>query len=279
MANDITTAVSVVVPTIPSINTDAPLDLPVALSLSCFKPMEVIENKITDTHTTFLQDKEDIEEKAQSDDYGKALEVVDESSPCNCLACTTSTPMCKLRKDGCRHCYDLYASTSSHTRGTVIQTERGLHTNITTPPLTNTAITATISRQQCLFRCCIQESRMVKDLYVRELDRILSAAFTQKSMTNATFRTSSTSPMLLTDSTTPPTIESQSLPIGTEVLCCWHWNGVRIFGTSNNSIHPILTCSISLTSCASRVSFQLCLTASVLGFRSKIKTMHTNPLE
>lgn len=241
--------------------------------------MEAIEYKITDTHTSLLKEKEDEEEKALADDEGKTLEVVIESSPCNCLACTTSTPMCKLRKDGCRHCYDLYASTSSHTRGTGIQTERGLHTNITTPPLTNTANTATIYRQQCLFRCCIQESRMVKDLYVRELDRILSAAFTQTSMTNAMFRTSSTSPMLLTDSTTPPTIESQSLPIGTEVLCCWHWNGVRIFGTSNNSIHPILTCSISLTSCASRVSFQLCLTASVLGFRSKIKTMHTNPLE
>jgi hypothetical protein len=182
---------------------------------------------LTDTETISVQVKEEYVDETTL--------VVRDSSPfsCTCIACTaflckdassaaavdatstTTTSLCPLYKYGCLHCYDLWYN-HHRKKSNAISNVIALSDSV---PIT--AITTSTSNRTCLFRCCIRESREVKDQYACELDRILS------SFTNTSTVAITSSRNSIPANGTLQRQQPQVLPIGTVVLCCWHLNGVR----------------------------------------------------
>lgn len=158
-----------------------------------------------------------------------AMEVMDSSSySCTCIACTANKcedassevvaiSLCPLYKRGCRHCYDLcynhFRKQSSNMNNNITLSDTIQRT------AASTKTTTTTSKRICLFRCCMQESREVKDQYALTLDRVLSLLLTKTSTVPSTSSHNRIHGTLQTQPT-------QILSIGTVVLCCWHLNGV-----------------------------------------------------
>ena len=171
---------------------------------------EVAENRIPGSQTILLDEKE----KAtlnQVDGEVQTLEIVNDAAACTCRACATTSPssaICQLYQDGCHECYDLYF-------------KKNVINNLIEPHVDRSSPT----QRQCLFRCCAQESRSIKDQYVLKLDLILSLSLAQQFATNLNVFTDRRT-IHPTDNS--PEIKQHFLSIGTDVVCCWHLNGVRI---------------------------------------------------
>lgn len=181
------------------------------LSSSSSSTTEIAENRIPGSHTILLDENEKAT-LSQVDGAVQTLEIVNDAAACTCIACATTSPsstICQLYQDGCRECYDLYL-------------KQNVINNLIEPHVDRSSPT----RRQCLFRCCAQESRSIKDQYVLKLDRILSLSLAQQSttITNLNVFTDSRTIHPTDDS---PEIEPHFLSNGTDIVCCWHLNGVR----------------------------------------------------
>jgi hypothetical protein len=183
-------------------------------SSTSFGSVDAIEN------TTSFNEEEEKEEE-QIDGNDQTIEVVKSdaasSSCCTCNGCTLSPytndtllSLCQLYEDGCHKCYNLYYYDSD--------------CSTSSKKVASNVPTAMLSQRQCLFRCCIQESRSVKDLYVQDLERILSLSFSKYYTNNNTMFLNSRKMLHPNDKIEPQII----LPNGTDVLCSWYWNGVRV---------------------------------------------------